>query len=652
LRKELAELLLKYPALKEKTEQEERVAGKPLEKFTKTEHLFRQWSLGDVFSLKDLHNWEERNQRLLLKQELNLGGEFGKYLAEPKIDGLHIVLTYKAGRLVMGATRGDGRIGEDVTENIKTIKSIPWELKEAVDVVVEGECWLSFSELKRINGERKEKGEPLFANPRNAAAGSIRQLDSKIAAKRLLDSFIYELRFLDKTKNPNFQKDKLQILDQLGFKVNSLFGVCKNLEEVENFYQFLEKERTKKDYGIDGMVVKINDLKIQNALGYTGKAPRFSAAYKFPAERATTMVKDIKLQIGRTGALTPVAVLVPVRVAGSLVSRATLHNIDEIRRLGLKIGDTVAIHKAGDIIPEVLEVLKNLRTGGEREFAMPSHCPFCGSAVGQKMIDKKTLAVAYYCLNSDCFSVRKEKIIHFVSKKAFNIEGLGEKIVEQLMEEGLLKDAGDIFFLKKEELLPLERFAEKKVDNLFSAILTGKKLPLNRFLFALGIRHIGEESARLLADFLGGKIKQSEISPKKVADFFSGLSFDDLGAVFGLGEKGVKSVLEFFGEKENQILIKKLEEASVVLEISLKKEEEARLKNNSLVITGSFGDYSREFLKEKIIALGGKVQAAVSANTDYLLAGEKPGSKLKKAQALGVKVLGQEETIVFLELSK
>lgn len=467
LRHELVKLEERYPQYKIPNSPTERIGGQPLDKFRKISHLFRQWSLDDAFDFEELQKWEDKNRRILEKQPVRKPKL--DYLAEVKIDGLHIVLTYRNGVLGSGATRGDGITGEDVTQNINTIESIPIVLNDKVDLVVEGECWLSKKELERINRERKEKNQPLFANARNAAAGSIRQLNPKIAATRRLDSFIYQLHPIsggNARLGIKTQQEKLETLKRLGFKVGSYNKYCKNLKEVHAFFERISKERENLPYGIDGLVVKVNSLEYQSKLGFTGKSPRWGVAYKFPAETTTSVIRDIKVQVGRTGALTPIAILDPVPVAGSVVSLASMHNEDEVKRLDVRIGDTVILHKAGDVIPEIVEVLKNLRQGKEKPFQMPKKCPVCGSQVEKRYLDKGRLEAATYCSNKKCFAQEREKLIYFASKKGFDIEGLGDKIVGQLMEEGLIRDFSDIFRIKEGDLTPLERFAELSAKNL------------------------------------------------------------------------------------------------------------------------------------------------------------------------------------------
>lgn len=519
LMRELRGLEEEHPELKSPDSPSQRIGGKPLAKFEKVRHKHRQWSLDDAFSFEEVGAWEEKIIKMLKKNQSSAfpsrtkvrdsskSSFFPEYCAEIKIDGLKIILTYENGLFVRGATRGDGVVGEDVTEQIKTIQSVPLRLTKDIDLTVVGEGWMRKKDLDEINRERGKKGEPLFANSRNAAAGSIRQLDPKVTASRKLDSYIYDIDEI-KGEFPVVQIEELKLLDELGFKVNKNYKLCHNLEEIEDLFRSWQPKRNKQEYGIDGLVIKINSKKLQDALGYTGKSPRWAIAYKFIPEKVTTVVEDIKVQVGRTGVLTPVAHLKPVGVAGSTVSRATLHNEDEINRLDIRIGDTVVIHKAGDVIPEVVEVLRNLRTGKEKKFHVPAHCPICGGPVRREEIKigkKGKESAAYYCLNKKCFAVEREKIIHSVSKKGFDIEGLGDKIVEQLMNGGLVSSPADIFELTKGDLEPLERFAEKSADNLVKAIEKSKQIGLAKFLFALGIRHVGEETADLLAKEFANK---------------------------------------------------------------------------------------------------------------------------------------------------
>ncbi|PIP27910.1 MAG: DNA ligase (NAD(+)) LigA [Candidatus Moranbacteria bacterium CG23_combo_of_CG06-09_8_20_14_all_35_22] len=669
LMKELRELEEKFPDLKLADSPTMRIGGTPLAKFEKVKHQIRQWSFDDVFDFEELGKWEEKVRRLVEKSPL-LNMEKLEYVCEIKIDGLKIILNYKNGIFERGATRGDGVIGEDVTENIKTIYSIPLKLNLPVDLVAVGECWLSKHELERINKTRREKKEALFANSRNAAAGSIRQLDPKIAASRKLDSFVYDIDKIEVSPRetrgetsiilPETQSEELELLEKLGFNVNKERKLCKNIKEIQNFYDEWKNKKDKENYGIDGIVIKINSRTIQTALGYTGKSPRWGVAYKFPAEKVTTVIEDIKIQVGRTGALTPVAHLRPVVVAGSTVSRATLHNEDEIKRLDIKIGDTVVIQKAGDVIPEVVEVLKDLRTGEERKFEMPTVCPICGSAVKKENLEVRPLSTkatqrgqtsevelsaATYCVNKKCFAQEKEKIIHFVSKKGFNIDGLGERIVEQLMNEGLVSNFSDIFELTKGDLEPLERFAEKSVENLLGAIEESKKISLPKFLFALGIRHAGEETAVLVNRNLQVVIRDKKInSLSDIINYFPKIKIEDWLNIKGIGEKSAESLVGWFSDQENIRVLETMEKLGV--EIIVEKEDKNRnkkLENLTFVLTGELTSFTRDLAKDIIRKEGGNVFGSVSRKTDYVLAGENPGSKFEKAKELGVKIIGEEE---------
>lgn len=655
LMEELKMIEKKYPSLKTADSPTQRIGGAPLSKFEKVEHKKRQWSLEDAFSEEDLFDWEKRNQRILEKMGIK---EKLDYVAELKIDGLKIILDYEEGILVRGATRGDGKIGENVTENIKTIHSVPLKLKDPLTLTVVGECWLSKKELRRINSERKKEGQAEFANSRNAAAGSIRQLDPRIASKRKLDSFIYDVdenqEKIDFFQN---QKEELEFLLKQGFKVNKHYQYCADLKEVEKFFIFWQNKKDKEDYGIDGVVVKINSKKIQGLLGYTGKNPRFAIARKFPAEKVLTVVEDIKVQVGRTGVLTPVAILRPVSLAGSRVSRATLHNAEEIERKDIRIGDTVFIRKAGDIIPEVIEVVKDLRTGKEKVFQMPKKCPICGSVVKKELIadkNKKT-SVAHYCSNPQCFAVEEEKIIHFVSKKGFDIDGLGKQIVRQLITENVISSPADIFFLQKWDLEPLERFAEKSADNLILAIEKSRKIKLEKFIFALGIRHLGEEGAILLKNYFfknNEKVlkNMNNISLNFLKDFLVKLKKEDLLSIYGVGEKMAESFVSWFSQLRNLDILEKMAQAGIVLENETQSEKIKKIfLNKKFVLTGTLSQLTRDEAKALIRQKGGSVSSSVSEKTNFLLCGEDSGSKKAKAKKLGVKIIGEKE---FLEMLK
>jgi len=647
---ELRNLEEKFPDLRFPDSPTQRIGGKPLSKFQKVRHQIRQWSFDDVFGFEELGKWEEKISRMKDKA-LGLNKEKIEYITEIKIDGLKIILTYKDGYLMQGATRGDGVTGEDVTENIKTIYSVPLKLNFPVSCVVVGECWLSRSELERINNARKKKGESLFANSRNAAAGSIRQLDPKIAASRKLDSFIYDIDYIkiknkkSKIKIPDTQLEELELLKNLGFRVNKEHKLCKNINEIEEYYKSWIKRKDKEDYGIDGVVIKINSRAVQEALGYTGKSPRWGVAYKFPAEKVTTVVEDIKVQVGRTGALTPVAHLRPVLVAGSTVSRATLHNEDEIKRLGIKIGDTVVIRKAGDVIPEVVEVLKNMRSGKEKNFHMPRVCTICGGEVARKKGEAAT-----YCLNKKCFAIELENIIHFVSKKGFNIDGFGKKIVEKLMSEGLISNVADIFELEKGDLEPLERFAEKSADNLITSIEKSKKIELSKFLYSLGIRFVGEETAVLATRNLKLVIREDVKNLHDIIRYFPAVTMDDWRRIKGIGEKSAESLVEWFGENSNLKMLKRMDELGVKIIIHPELQiTNNKLQNKTFVLTGELENFTRDEAKDMIRNAGGDVSSSVSQKTDYVVAGENPGSKFEKAKELGVKIIGEKEFKKMLE---
>ncbi|MFA6383605.1 MAG: NAD-dependent DNA ligase LigA [Parcubacteria group bacterium] len=655
LMRELRGLEEQYPELKTADSPSQRVGGKPLDKFQKVRHRVRQWSLDDAFDFGEVKKWEEKIQRILGKAE---NKENLDYCSEIKIDGLKVILTYEKGLLVLAATRGDGVIGENVTEQIKTIQSIPLRLKKNIDIVAVGEVWLKKSELEKINREREKRGEALFANSRNAAAGSIRQLDPKVTASRKLDSYIYDIDFLE-AELPKTQVAELELLKNLGFKVNQNYKYCKNLEEVHKFFESWENKRNKQEYGIDGVVIKINSAKLQESLGYTGKSPRWALAYKFIPEKVTTIVSDIKVQVGRTGALTPVAHLNPVLVAGSTVSRATLHNEDEIRRLDVRIGDTVVIHKAGDVIPEVVEVLKNLRTGKEKIFHMPKTCPICGGSVKREILEARLLSTkatqrsqassrtsaAHYCLNKKCFAIEKENIIHFVSKKGFNIDGMGEKIVEHLMGEGLISNVADIFELTTGDLEPLERFAEKSADNLVKSIEQSKKIEFPKFLYALGIRHAGEETAVLITRNLEQVTQKNIRNMKDIVNYFPQIKTEDWLKIKGIGEKSAESLVSWFNDKNNLQLLKKMGELGVKVILAKTQQQTANNKfaGKTFVLTGELENFTRDEAKDIIRKAGGDVSSSVSKKTDYVVAGKNPGSKYQKAKSFSVKVIGEKE---------
>jgi len=643
LMRELLAFEAEHPELVSPLSPSKRVGGEPLSEFKKVRHQVRQWSFDDIFDFADLQKWDEKVRRMITKEmshdQKNLSSKEQdlEYCLELKIDGLKIILTYQAGEFVAGATRGDGIIGENVTENLKTIKTIPFFLKEKIDLIVVGEAWLGKDELFRINKEKEKKGEPLFANTRNAGAGSIRQLDSKITAQRKLDTFVYDLEEINKELLPQTQGEELELLKKLGFKTNPYFKVVNSLEAIQEFYNYWAKKKDKLEYCLDGIVIKVNSLSLQKMLGYTGKTPRFGVAYKFPAEQVTTIVEDIILQVGRTGVLTPVAHLKPVRVAGSLVSRATLHNEDEIKRLDVRIGDTVVLQKAGDVIPDIVQVLKDFRTGKEKPYVFPTFVADCG---GDGRIQRVPGQSAWRCISQDSFAQKSRRFHHFVSKKAFNMDGCGPKIVDLLLENDLLSSFADFFTLKKGDLLNLPRMAEKSVDNLLASVEKARQITLPRLLVGLSIPQVGEETAIDLAKHFGSIEKISQAS------------FEDLQNLEGIGPIVARALVVYFADENN-----KKDLANLLQQISLprvvlgkgREGENSKFANKTFVLTGSLSRMSRDEAKEKIRSLGGDVSESVSTQTDYLIAGDKAGSKLAKASELGITILSEED---FLNLIK
>ncbi len=629
--KEIIEIEEKYPELITPTSPTQRVGAEPLGEFKKVKHEVSQWSYDDCFDFEELKKWDEKVRRMVSKEN-SLKGEKIEYCCELKIDGLKIILTYKNGEFIQGATRGDGEIGEDVTQNLKTIKSIPLVLPKSINIIAVGECWLSKKELAEINKVRVLNEEEPFANTRNAAAGSIRQLDPKIAAKRKLSSFIYDIDYVN-GELPKTQDEELKLLSDLTFKINPHHEVFDSLDGVEKFYKKWAKDKERLDYGLDGIVIKINSRKIQEALGYTAKSPRWGIAYKFPAEQVTTIVEDIVFQIGRTGVITPVAHLRPVLVAGSTVSRATLHNEDEIKRLDVRIGDTVILQKAGDVIPDIVEVVKSLRTGKEKVFVFPTKLEACG---GDGSIERIPGQAAWRCVNTNSFAQQKRKFYHFVSKKAFNMDGCGPKIVDALLENNLITNFDDIFTLKRGDLLALPRFAEKSVDNLLSSVEKSREISLARFIVSLSIPQVGEETAIDLSNHFGNleKIRNAKV--------------EELQKINGVGDVVGESVFNWFAKKENKDLVERLIKQIKIQKNEARKVSRAKLAGMTFVVTGTLS-MPRDEVKDIIRSLGGDVSESVSSKTTYLVAGENAGSKLEKAQKLGVKVLDEKE---FLQIIK
>lgn len=620
--KELRKIEKNYPDLKTQTSPTERVGGEPLKEFVKVKHEVRQWSFDDAFDFEELKKWDEKVRNFIRKAELSR--EKIEYCCELKIDGLKVVLTYKDGKLLRGVTRGDGLIGEDVTHNIKTIESIPLILKENVSITVVGEAWIGKSDLKIINKERQKKGVELYANTRNLAAGAMRQLDPKMAKERKLNSYIYDIDLIS-SKMPESQSEELKTLERLGFGVNPNYSVFDNLEAVEKFYKGWVDKRHKLDYELDGIVIKINSAKIQNTLGFTAKSPRWGVAYKFPAEQVTTVVEDIVLQIGRTGVLTPVAHLRPVFVSGSTVSRATLHNEDEINRLDIRVGDTVILQKAGDVIPDIVSVVDELRTGKEKKFQWPTHVEGCG---GDGRIERIPGQAAWRCVYKNSFEQQKRKFHHFVSKKSFDIVDCGPKVVDLLLDNSLISEFADIFTLEKGDLLALPRFAEKSVDNLLKSIKESSRVTLPRFLVGLSIPQVGEETAIDLSKYF------------RTFDKLQNAKYVELEKLSGVGPIIARSIVDFFKSKENQKVAKNL--LKVVKIQKVESFGEGKLRGKTFVLTGTIS-LSRDEAKEIIRKNGGSISGTVSKETDYVIVGENPGSKHDKANKLGVKTITEKE---------
>jgi DNA ligase (NAD+) len=620
LNNELKELEVLYPEIVTPDSPTQRVGGKPLEKFEKVEHIAPMLSLSDAFSEEEIREWETRILKLSGAKELD-------YFCELKIDGLSVMLTYEDGLFVRGATRGDGVTGENVTQNLKTIASIPLRLREKISgrLDVRGEIFMSKDAFEKVNTVQAKKGLPIYANPRNLAAGSVRQLNPKVTAERQLDSYIYDVYTNVGAKT---HEEKHQRLADIGFKTSKFVKHCRNIDEVVSHAHEWNDKRDKLDFQVDGLVVIVNNNAIFERLGAVGKAPRGAVAYKFAAEQVTTEILEIRVNVGRTGAITPFAIMTPVKIAGSTVSRATLHNEDEINKKDIRIGDTVVIQKAGDIIPEVVKSLPELRTGKERKFVMPKSCPICGS----KIVRQEGEAVAR-CSNPSCYAVEREKLIHFVSKDAFDIDGLGPQIIEQLINEGLVTDSADLFALKEGDLRPLERFAEKSASNLIEAINAKKKISLSRFLYGLGIRHVGAVTASLLA------AKFKNLSQLSKADK------EELAEVEGIGEVVAKSIDDWFRDQKNRDLLEKLKKLGVSYE-EIRVSD--KLAGKTFVITGSLTKLSREEAEEKIRLLGGKASSSVSKETDFVVVGENPGSKAQKAESLGIKIIDEADLLVML----
>ena len=617
--RELFEIEEKHPEWIREDSPTQHAGGKIIDGFTKVSHKIPMMSLSDVFSESELISFDER-----IKKE----GYHPEYMCELKIDGLSVSLLYEKGRLVRGATRGDGVVGEDITHNVKTIKVIPLKLKKEIDIEVRGEIFMNKKTLEEINEKRKLKGEPLLQNCRNAAAGSIRQLDSKIAASRKLDNFIYHL------PNPldyglNTHEEAIHFMKELGFKINPNNRLVKSIEEVIEFIEEKGKIRKSLPYDIDGVVIKVNDIRMQQSLGFTAKYPKWATAYKFPAEEVLTKLKDIIFTVGRTGQITPNAVLEPVIVQGSTISRATLHNEEYVKEKDLKIGDIVSIRKAGDVIPEVVEKKEERRTGKEKDFVMITNCPMCNT----KLV-KKEGQVDYYCPNTSCPARHVEGLIHFASRDAMNIDGLGDRIIEDFYNFGFIKSIPEIYSLKKhkEDLTRLEGFGEKSINNLLEAIEKSKENSLEKLIFGLGIPNVGSKTAKILAQRFE-TLENLEASTQEEL-----VSIPDIGNIIA------KSILEFFEDEKNQETIKELKEIGLNTKyLGQKIIESIDFSNKTFVLTGSLEIFTREEAKEKIEQLGGKTTDSVSKKTSAVIVGKNPGSKYDKALKLNISIWSEEE---------
>lgn len=611
---ELTKLELEHPELSSEDSPTKRVGGEVVSSFKKVVHEKPMLSLGNVFNETDINNFDER-----IKKEVK-----PEYVCELKIDGLAVSLLYEKGKLVRGATRGDGVTGEDITHNVRTIKSVPLVLTEPVDIEVRGEIYMPKSSFEKLNDERRKNGEDVLANPRNAAAGSVRQLDSKIAASRGLACFIYHLPNPE-DYNIKTHFEALQFMKKLGFVVNPNIRLVKNIDEVLEYIDEWTKKRPNLPYEIDGIVIKVNDIKMQQILDFTTKYPKWATAYKFPATEVLTKLKDVIFTVGRTGQVTPNAVLEPVRLAGSIISRATLHNEDYCLNKNIKIGDIVSIRKAGDVIPEVVEVKKERRDGSEKKFKMTSICPICHSKLVKK--DK-----SYYCVNEECDKKNIENLLHFVERDAMFIEGFGDAIVEDFYNLGYLKNCVDYYELykHKEKIMELEGFGEKKISNLLNSIEKSKNNSLERLLFGLGIRYVGSKTAKILASYYGN------------IDNLIKASYEDLIKIHDIGEVIGNSVLEYFKNQDNLLIIEKLKQHGINMDY-LGKKTSNKFSSKTFVLTGSLEKLTRNEAKEKIESLGGNVSGSVSKKTSYVVVGKDPGSKYDEALKLGIEIWNEEE---------
>lgn len=618
---ELRTLESQFPELITKTSLTQKVGGTVKEGFQKVEHEVPLQSLQDVFNFEEIQNFDER----VRKQAQENGIENPKYVVETKIDGLSAALEYVDGKFARGATRGNGLVGEDVTENLKTIKTIPQELPEKINITVRGEVFISKKDFEKMNQEREENEEELFANARNAAAGSLRQLDSNITKNRPLDIYIFNVQKIE-GKEFNSHFEELEYLSKLGFNVNPVRIYCNTIEEVTNAINKIGEDREDLTFGIDGAVVKVDDLKLREIMGTTSKVPKWAIAYKYPPEKKETILKDIVCQVGRTGVITPMAILEPVKVAGSTISKTTLHNEDFIKEKGLKIGDRVIIQKAGDVIPEIVEAVVDKRTGEEKDFEMPRVCPVCGAEAVREEGE-----AAVRCTGIECPAKLYRNLVHFVSREAMNIDGLGENIIGVLLEKKMISNIADIYDLKFEDIASLKKNGKKFAQNLIDSINASKENDLYRLITALGIRHVGVKAAKILAKQYGEIDKLSEAT------------IEDLSEVEDIGPIVANSIREFFDQEQTKDLLSRLKDAGVNMERIKEDDEDDRFAGKTFVLTGTLEKYSREEASNIIEKFGGKTSSSVSKKTSYVLAGEDAGSKLTKAQNLGVQIITEAE---------
>ena len=616
--KEIENLEEEHPELVTPDSPTQRVGEELVGGFKQVEHEVPMLSLENTYSYDEVLEFDRRMQKEL--------GVKPTYTVEPKIDGFAVSLVYKDGKLVRAGTRGNGFVGDEITNNVRTIKSVPLKLldKNLMNIEVRGEIVMPKKSFERVNKERESRGEPLFANPRNAAAGTIKHLDPQVVAERGLDMIVHSIPLVPENYKDHYTA--LKALSKIGLKVSQEIKLCKSIEEVMDFCNSYESRRGELQYEVDGMVIKVNSFDQQRHLGQTTKNPRWAIAYKYPASQATTKLEQITLQVGRTGIITPVATLTPVNIGGVTISRATLHNADEIARKDIRVGDTVFVERSGEVIPEVIKPVVEKRTGKEKVFKMPENCPACGSSLVRKERES-----AWRCENLQCSPQVQRRIEHFVSRNAMDIEGLGEKVIAQLIDAGLIKDFTDLYWLKREELLKLDRMADKSCDNLLKAIEKSKDREFFRVIFAIGIRFVGIHSAKLLASHFPS------------IDRLKDASFEEINAVPEIGPVIARSVVEFLGNPKNLRAIERLKKSHVCLEAEVGATHKLPLQSKTFVLTGSLRDFSRTDATRTIESLGGKVSSSVSKNTNYVVAGESPGSKLDKAKKLEILIIDEEE---------